>query len=511
MMDSFKVYLPSNACQFTYPDNKPSDYRTHLDDAIRLDGDWEVGVESIFYSANVDKTSDSTSVQCSVTAKEYVLSTAECFYDTHKKLQLHKKIDWKRALKLQPLQFFERKPHAVQNVIKTLNDMSKQLVSEASEPAFKFDQYAFSMNAALKNCYILLTPRLLEVLGYDDDTILSRRGARLERFRQITPGFLKREDYEMLIVNTDRKYKQYRIMIKPFGVDFAGGEEAFLALWKRTVGKINDKLVASFKEKKLVIDIKDPKQCIVLSRHLSRDVGLKMAIFDRGNKEGKYAANLEKGQTMKIWHIDVFKFEVEPMYKDVHHQFVLDFYPWKYASVRQAMDGMNEQVKNEATKKLQSLYYVNDHKFQLTLSPSGYSKLYLASNISVKFNESLNHFFGLSKKSAKTELGTEFDSMRQISNIIKHEEQLFLLSNIVKTTAYGQRHLPILQSFLHKRKNVPVMTRRFQPIIYLPVLYRNINTIEIQLTNADYEPINIDDTTTIVCLYFRKVGEKTVT
>ena len=51
-MDSFKVYLPSNACTQLYPNNSPSDYRTRLDQPINVDGDWEVGLESVFYLPN---------------------------------------------------------------------------------------------------------------------------------------------------------------------------------------------------------------------------------------------------------------------------------------------------------------------------------------------------------------------------------------------------------------------------------------------------------------------------
>ena len=51
-MESFKVYLPSNACELLYPNNHPSDYKTSLDHSIHLDGEWDVGVESIFYASD---------------------------------------------------------------------------------------------------------------------------------------------------------------------------------------------------------------------------------------------------------------------------------------------------------------------------------------------------------------------------------------------------------------------------------------------------------------------------
>ena len=52
-MDSFKVYLPSNASPDHFPKNTASDYRTKLNRPIELNGDWEVGIESLFYSSRV--------------------------------------------------------------------------------------------------------------------------------------------------------------------------------------------------------------------------------------------------------------------------------------------------------------------------------------------------------------------------------------------------------------------------------------------------------------------------
>ena len=100
--------------------------------------------------------------------------------------------------------------------------------------------------------------------------------------------------------------------------------------------------------------------------------------------------------------------------------------------------------------------------------------------------------------------------MIHISDSFMKEQNLFLLSNIARATAYGQQQLQILQTFLHKPKDVRVIVKHFQPIVYLPLMTNNINMIEMQLTDENYDPVEIDDCTTIVCLYFRKVREKTM-
>jgi len=71
-MDFFKVYLPSNACSNLYPNNTASDYRTRFDKAINLEGDWEVGVESITYSSNLNDEREHAKMELSVKLKKVV-------------------------------------------------------------------------------------------------------------------------------------------------------------------------------------------------------------------------------------------------------------------------------------------------------------------------------------------------------------------------------------------------------------------------------------------------------
>jgi hypothetical protein len=45
----FYLTLPSNASLGVFPDNKTTEYRVKLPQPIALDGNWEVGLYSIFY------------------------------------------------------------------------------------------------------------------------------------------------------------------------------------------------------------------------------------------------------------------------------------------------------------------------------------------------------------------------------------------------------------------------------------------------------------------------------
>ena len=71
-MKSFKVYLPSNACQAAFPRNKPTDYSTRFDNPIVLDGNWEVGVERIAYSSHINDEEEHADIRFKTTADKFI-------------------------------------------------------------------------------------------------------------------------------------------------------------------------------------------------------------------------------------------------------------------------------------------------------------------------------------------------------------------------------------------------------------------------------------------------------
>lgn len=76
---------------------------------------------------------------------------------------------------------------------------------------------------------------------------------------------------------------------------------------------------------------------------------------------------------------------------------------------------------------------------------------------------------------------------------------------MIKPTAIGIHKLQILQDFLHHPTGEKIIEKRFDPIVYLPIMTNYMDTINIQLTNEFYKPIPIKDSKTIATLYFRKV------
>ena len=506
-MDSFKVYLPSNACQFIYPNNKPSDYKTRFDNAIQLDGDWEVGAESVSYSALINNKEEKAQVYCNVrvSKKKYGSSSVRS-----SKYSFYPDVKWNRPIKITPNDF-EKDPNNLEGVIQTLNNMNNQLVKNVEHRAFVFTPHSFKLSSkpSLKKVYVFITPRLAQVLGYKPGTILGRKSVLTQRsYQKAGEENLTQEDYALTFLNMDARYKQTRIEIKAKGSVFDGGEDAFLSLWKQTVESVNENIIASFKNKKLLIHNHLANVAIAFSPDFYKAIYLWSPIFEKTTTWGGHVANLKKGYSSAHWYIDIFSLEDVQLSKEVNYHFTVDVFPWQYDTVNKAMAHVNKRVKKATQEKLKVLYDDEMHRFELTLNQMAYSKLDVGSKINVDFSENLRHLFGLIKQNLENK--TQLYGMSQITNLVNREEHLFLLSNIVKTTAYGQQHLPILQSFLHTPKNSPILTKRFEPIIYFPLISNYIDMVEIQLTNRNCQPVHTDDYMTIVCLYFRKVKEKTM-
>ena len=179
----------------------------------------------------------------------------------------------------------------------------------------------------------------------------------------------------------------------------------------------------------------------------------------------------------------------------------VNVYPWRFKTIKRAMKHVNRQVKSTLRRNLKRKYDDKIHEFVLSHSSFGYSKLITGSKLKAAFSNNLHNLFGLSKSTLQhpQSYGT-----RHVSNLINTDQQLFLLSNIAKPTAYGQDRLQILQTFVYEGSKKTVIEKRFQPITYLPLMTNNIDMIQLQITNVNYEPVLQPDFTTIVCLYFRK-------
>ena len=232
--------------------------------------------------------------------------------------------------------------------------------------------------------------------------------------------------------------------------------------------------------------------------HLDRPIVLS-GEYEVGVESIFYSSNMKHSQDEKAY----IYCTARTLDKNVH-DFKVEIYPWHFDTIQKVMQNINLQVLKHLRQNLKWKYGEDIHHFDILHSSNGYSKLETGENLTIRLSDNLHSLFGLSKPTSKhpQSYGT-----RHVKDAIEvsQREPLLLLSNISKPTAYGQQRLQILQTFVYEASQDKVIEKRFQPITYLPLMTNNIDMIHLQITNLNYEPVNLQDCTTIICLYFRKV------
>ena len=507
-MDSFHIYLPSNACEFIYPNNTSTDYRTRLDHTMQLEGEWEVGVESIFYSSEIDNANKGTKIDFDVKTYKKCLAGCEKF-----NFLLDKNEKWKGVKGILPTKY-ETDPAKTANVLKTLNSLNQQIVKGKTQ-VFHFTKDNCQLN--IDNFYIEITSSLAKALGYGNQTIFHKSSPPLKKVEKITSLNLYKEDYLLKYFYPNAQRKLTRIEIKPPDVDFFGKEKDFLKLWREKTKSLPG-LVVNFKDKKVGIKNHRAENTLVFSDDFASFIGRSLPIIGNGKEkrwgsqkvdfvklkrlEKAYLANCRKDH----WYVDIYSTKANFLEEKGDHHFSIDVYPWQYKTLKESTSAINSLVQKTLKEKLRKMYDKNQHRFEMKLTNDSYSKLELGHMIKIKLSPFLQFFYGINKEVLQNR---ESHGTRPLDNLIDEGQELFLLSNIAKPTGFGQQHLQILQSFLHKTGTTEIIERRFDPLVFLPLMTSSIDMIQLQLTDADYQPVLIPDHKTVVCLYFRKVREKT--
>ena len=502
LMDSFPVYLPSNACPHIYPNNTLSDYHTRIDQTINLDGEWVVGVESICYSSHIDDESNKAQIDCDLTVwKEQPVNDYEAY-----KFKLNQHGKWKGLAGVIPTQF-EEDPNNTEGVMKTLNDMNSQIFKE-EKTGFTFKEGAYTKAPELVDFALRLSPRLAQVLGYPSN-VLSGKGDVLafKQYRKVGEKKLRAKDYLLKYFHTDVQKRVERFELLPKNYHFDGKESTLLKLWNEKIHHVTD-VVIRFSNNKLIIDNYRADFVILFSPELGKATGHERPIIGRGTTWASRKANLSEGVVSESWCIEIFSTDLRLLEREVEESHLtVDIYPWQYETMEKAMEGINQNMKNAVQRKLNTLYSAQHHHFHLSLVQGGFVSLAMGDWIKIQFSKNIAHLFGMSGDVLQH---LEVMSMRRVGTLKNRERPLFLLSNIAKTTAYGNQHLQILQNFLHKPGEKAFIDQHFHPVMYVPLLHNTIDMIHIQLTTEDGKSIKIADSETLVTLKFKKVREKTM-
>ena len=504
-MDSFKVYLPSNACPNIFPQNTATDYRTHFEKGIDLDGQWEVGVESICYSSHINDDKEKAQLQLFIKWKESVPTNnlyPFSFITTEKN-------EWRGFEGISPKRF-EKDATQIESVISTLNDMNLQMMTpqkfELSGNIFVFDLSEDGYVRYFTSDYnftLQLTNRLAQLLGFGYQTVLNVYTTYTAKQKPSTSKVpLSESDYLLRYMDTTCQKRDQRISLKASGQSVDGKEESFLTLWKQLVTSKTG-VQAEFKSGKLILHNFRKDIGITFSYQFSRTFSMREPFFGKGSRWASKASALNSDCTAEDWYIDVYNTKLDMSSITKHEEIDLNLYPWRCKSMRQLFYILNSQVQNLLKDKLKEHYDEKKHHFQLSLQASDHAKLELGPWLEwCHFSKKLSFLLGFPNIAIKD---VETLGRREVDSLDNHSRQLHLLSNVIKPTAYGRQQRQILCDFLHERSTLPIVEKRFNPISYHPVSRNQIDMIHMQITDDDYNPICIQNSSTIVTLYFRKM------
>ena len=313
---------------------------------------------------------------------------------------------------------------------------------------------------------------------------------------------LTQADYLLRYMHTDVQQSKARIYIKKSGQNIDGKEESFLTLWKQQVSS-RVKIHSEFKNGKLILHNYRDDIGMTFSQDFSKTFFMKDPFFGKGSRWSTTKSGLKSGHDSEKWYIDIFSLTLEMSHVNKYQHLSTSLYPWRCKTMKQVIYLLNSQVKTLLQDTLKETYDEKNHRFQLTLGLNDYCKLELGRWLEwCYFSKNLSYLLGFPNVEIK---GNKTHAQREVDSLANHSRQLHVISNVIKPTAYGKQQRQILCDFLHERHTLPMVEKRFNPISYHPVTRNNIDMIRVQLTDGEYNPISIQNSTTIVTLYFRKV------
>lgn len=506
-MDSFKVHLPSNACHTLYPKNTASDFRTHFDKAIILEGNWEVGVESVLYSAHINDKHECASIELAV--KEKKTTPVNSLYPW--KFALTANGTWQGFEGVFP-ETYEKDPTNAVGILTTLNDMLHIIVignSPNIPPLYQFkrDKEGKVVYTCEDGSFtLMLTQELGKALGYGDEHVFSGDKDYIAIHKPVYTSALTKDSYLLRYFNANVQRKTQRVFLdtRDFLVYKYYNEQknGFLHLWNNAV--LPHVVVhAVFNDDKLVLSNTNRNIGLHFSPDFRKTFPNILTFFGNTEQWASDLANFNSFHSNDVWYVDLYSTELDVTEDYVYTIFSLDLFPRKFSTTGKALHYLNKEVNENVKRVAKSFYHDTKHRFKFGLELTGHCTLEMGDWIYVhNMSQNLSHLLGLPPPPLKYSVkGT-----REAGTLINRSRQLYVLSDIVQPTSHGSSSLPILCDFLHRNGNTTYsVEKRFIPISYIPVLKSRLDSIHLQLTDEHYQPVKINDTKTLITLYFRRI------
>ena len=501
MMDSFKVYLPSNASADIFPSNTPTNYQTQLTDPITLQGEWEVGLESIFYSSKIGDEKENVHLNLSVKAQRKVYVTSK-YPHTYRINE-----DWKWPSTMLDLYSDSHVTNIAdkEGVIRCLNSINRKIVA----PEDKGDVFSFKMqgkkvvfNGSTNGIILDIPVKLSRYLGFGWEHIFCGRTPLVGTSKRHVPDKLDREYYHVKFADTNVLRKIARVVIKEPGRISPKSSELLEYVWKWNIQKPYNVAIKFSKSGKLILNNHTNDVIVRLSPDFSKSFSMAEAVFPRNTEWALFKFDRKQLYEKDFWYVDFYSNNIDHFYKTEHHHISYGFTPRRFDNVQHVVLTINRLTEEKLKHTLASTYNDNFHKCELSLFEN-HTKLKIGKWISLTISDNLSFLLGFDQAIFE---GGKYLSKRLPATLEQREQHLFVLTDFIQLTSYGDKKVDVLQEFVHEgdSEEKRIIEKRFHPITYNPIKQSYIENIQIQLVNEIFKPIFIHDSKTIVILHFRQ-------
>jgi len=499
-MDSLKVYLPSNASPSHFPKNTASDYRTKLNRPIELTGDWEVGVESLFYSSNVFRQEEKAKLDFSVYTETDVFTNDVELY----RFQVTDKNTWKGLHSNFPNKIEKNASH-LEQVLYYLNSININILHALTKRhygnAFRFylgENNVVKYESFVDNFAIKLTRSMMKVLGFKYPILGSSfEVATLERNSTLQ---LSRRDYQVYFFIPEYLKIKKRLIIKKDGE----GVDDITQFLQKTFEAVRDDgidvRVALGEDLHYIFQIHKEGIALQFSEDFRSTFSFPYPLFGGDSFWSRQSIDISKKYQNQLWYVNIYSTELNSKREKRVIPVSFDLFPRQQSSLKDVIEDINRISKSKIKETTKGNVHDEHHHFELAII-DGYTTMKMGKWLTARFSYNLSSLLGLEGVSFPSGVTT---GIRALTSLHYHEEQLFILTDFIKDLSVGDRYIPILREFNHSSDDKRQVERRFFPVVYVPVTKSFIDQIHIQITDGTFKPITITDSKTILLLHFRR-------
>ena len=496
VMDSFKIYLPSNASSDRFPDNSSSNFHTELSRPIDLHGKWEVGLESIFYSSKLGSKKEKGSLDINVKTEKESFAYEELPF----RFRLTKDNTWSgyKGVQVKP-----PKEVTLSNVLTTLNS-ANDLILEDGQKLFKFSIQGTKLrfDIFLPNVYIRFSHKMNTLLGnkrhqYSSSTEWESKRAKLKILKTLTasdysiqyfcPDILEQENVQYLNLYYNKETDLSKILP---------------SFWEKKVLPLCGVKMEITKSKKVVLHHDGRNKGLLFSDELQNLMSQKGHLFYQDSRWGWSSLINQRIKPKSQYWLAIYSDQMKLDMKSYEQNIELSMTPQMYDTTDKIVSHLNQSVNAKIKMKTGNNYHKENHHFQFSQF-NNRVKLTTGTWIHATFDDNLCYILGFKENAFKEGV---HKGIRMPPSLQEREQLFYVEADFVQSIQFGIQKLPILREFIHDvTDDANIVEKRFQPVSYIPVSKSYINKMHISIVNQRGKPIIMENVKTVLILHFRRV------